>query len=462
MKTIRIKTPVFSIFIITAILIAVCLIMPEDFIIKYGQWFYAFQFFSVFLPLLKYKNNFLYYFSPSFMTFAYVNLTFAFGHFAVSRGLGFSLDFYNAFINYKSVSLITAYFLTCNFLVIIAIPFNKFKSITQEYVSEKSTPNKLFIVFLLLIFLLILSSLDINLDSYGGAGNFNYIFELAITIGIVLIISSSKNRFRFLIYLSIILLYLVMHFDSKREIFFVVLLIVFTEIVKNNISIRIKPKQIIISVLGLAFMIYVIIVASIMRGYGKYEIENPIDASAMVFNYVQSDFAVNAMVANFEFTYAYGNTSNAVDYVLNNEVNYLFGSTFFKVFFIPIPRSAFPSKPRSMVDIYTDKFDPQFRNIGGSYPIGIYAESLWNFSVFGLPFILIMYIIFNMFFLKLIVFIKKDRISVYSLFLMYLYITLIQFVRGAGIELWLLYAILALPTIFLVKILFILKVINSE
>ena len=382
----------------------------------------------------------------------------------VARGIGFDLKYYNAFKNFESISFITAFFLLCNLMVFLSISFKSFnKIINIKYIkSNLKTINKSKILFLFLI-LFLLGYVKIKLSFLGGQGDFIYVFKLAVSILIVFVISDFKSKIRFLLYFFIICLFFNGSFNSKREILYVIILITFFEFLRNKIKIRIKLKQFLLFSFGFAFIFYLVIIASIMRGYGNYNVNDSINASKYALDYITSEIATKALASNFELNYLYGNSSNAVNYIYSGEEDYLYGSTFLKFLFIPIPRSLFPEKPLSMIDIYTNKFDPSFRSIGGSYPIIIYSESYWNFSLLALPFLYLIFSLFNRFYLKVVGFIERSHISIYSVFLIFMYITLIQFIRGSGFELWLLYGIIPILFIgFLIKFLGLNKILNSN
>jgi hypothetical protein len=453
-----------NVLLVTVLLIFTCIVLPEEFIIENGQWFYAIQFLVIFMNLLRVKNNYIYFFSPSFLCLAYLNFNFFLGQMVVARGIGFDLKYYNAFKNFESVSFITAFFLLCNLMVFLSISFKSFnKIINIRFIkSNLNTINKSKVLFLFLI-LFFLGYVKINLSFLGGQGDFIYVFKLAVSILIVFIISDYKSKIRFLLYFFIICLFFNGSFNSKREILYVIILIVFFEFLRNKINVRIKLKQFLLFSFGFAFIFYLVIIASIMRGYGNYNVNDSINASKYVLDYISSETATKALASNFELNYLYGNSSNAVNYIYSGEEKYLYGSTFLKFLFIPIPRSLFPEKPLSMIDIYTNKFDPSFRSIGGSYPVIIYSESYWNFSLLAFPFLYLIFSLFNRFYLKVVGFIERSNISIYSVFLIFMYITLIQFIRGSGFELWLLYGIIPILFIgFLIKFLRLNKILNSN
>jgi hypothetical protein len=440
---------------ITFLLIIACVFIPEELIIENGQWFYAVQFLVIFFTLLKSKNNYIYFFSPSFLCLFYLNLNFFLGHMVISRGLGFDLKYTQAFKDFESVSFITAFFIFSNLMVFLSISFKDFNSVikTKFVKTNLKLVNKLKILILFLI-LFILGFVKIDLSLVGGEGDFSYVFKFSVVIIIVYLISDFKSKIKYLLYLFIIIFFFVGSLSSKREFIYVLILILFFEFLRNRISIVIKFKQILYSLIIFAALFYLVVSASIVRGYGNFDVDDSFEASKYVIEYVYSDFAINALVANFELNYLYGNSSNAINYVYTGEENYLFGSTFFKFLFIPFPRSIFPGKPISMIDIYTNKFDPNFRSIGGSYPVIIYAESYWNFGLLAFPFLYFIFRLFNKLYLKTVYLILNSKISTYSVFLIFMYTTFIQFIRGSGFDLWLLYCILPLPFIkILIKIL---------
>ena len=214
-----------------------------------------------------------------------------------------------------------------------------------------------------------------DLALLGGGSNYAY----AIKLGVAIIICLSIRHLtvwwkRIFLYLIIVIPFLVANYESKREIIFVLLIFFLMELSKRKPNLNLSFKNIIFGLaLGLIFS-GLILTASILRGYGGYKIENPLSAIKYLPDYINSDFIYKGLAINFELSTTYGNSSNAIDYIYKKEVDYLYGSTFFKVFFLPIPRRVFPNKPESMVNIYTKKFAPEYYKIGSTRPIVIYSE----------------------------------------------------------------------------------------
>ncbi|MEX2336396.1 MAG: hypothetical protein WD555_03900, partial [Fulvivirga sp.] len=201
---------------------------------------------------------------------------------------------------------------------------------------------------------------------------------------------------------------------------------------------------------GVIFVV-LIIWASILRGYGNFDYSSPFHALCFIDDYIFSSYFLDAFVANLEINYVYGNTSNAINYVYTGAVDFLYGETFLKIFWLPIPRTIDPYKPSSIIEIYTSFFDPVFRARGGSYPIGIYAEIFWNFGYFFPIVVFSIFYFFNFIYFKLLYLHKRGMFGFSYFSFLFLYITLFQFIRGSGIELWLLYYIISIPLLFVIS-----------
>jgi hypothetical protein len=436
--------------ILTFSLIFILLFFNNNDIQLYGFTTYLIQLSFIFYLLIRKNNNHVYLLSPSFLTILYSSLTFGFGHYVVSRNIGFKEIYYLKFIQYENLWFITSFFLISNLIVFNAIPFKSFKTFKTYHYSKntfKTSPIKV------LLFLFILLTLNILAEGFANLGDFIYPLKLTVVIFISFLLKGFVLPVRLSFYLIELFLIGLQHWDSKREILFVLIFIVFYEIIVNNINLRIKIKYLssIIGVLCLAF--YIIMVSSISRGYGEYNVGgDPVKASSHVLDFLSSDIAIDAFAANFELSYGYGHSSNAIDLVYKNPLNLLFGSTLIKFIFIPIPRGVWKEKPKSIVDIYTSIFDPAFRNMGGSYPISFYSELFWNFHLFGLFVLFLVFKILNRAYFLMINKIS-GKTSTYLVFLIFMYTTFIQFIRGSGIELWLIYGIISIPFAYMLVML---------
>lgn len=444
-----------KIILLTFLYVSLCFFLSEESIREFGFWFYLLQLVHITVSLVKKKSNYIYLLSPSFLILLYINLSFFFGHYVVSNDIGFSKAHIIAFDKFESVSFITSFFLLCNLMVFLALPFSRYNNNDILHSTFKNKTSKLPLgkVFVLLTLLLFLGLIDIDLSFLGGGGSFTYPLQLCTAIVLVFLISKINNKIKYLYYLALFAVFVGTNFESKREIIYVLILVIIFEIIKKRYTFSFNFKSLITGSIGFAIFFYLIILASIIRGYGDYEVDNPIAASVHVFDYLNSDQIQSALAINFEVETSYGSSAKALDYVYSGKVDYLFGETFLKIFFLPIPRYIFPMKPKSMVNIYTKLDDESAFNDGVTSPIIFYSESFWNFGYFAFIFIYLLTLFLNLFYEKMILSILNNQITVKSIFLIFLYITIIQFIRGSGIELWLLYGLVQIPySMFILKL----------
>lgn len=426
-------------------LVFLCFVLEDTTIRAYGFIFYFVQLFYATYILLKFENNYKYFFSPSFITILYISVTFGLGHLVVANDIGYDKTYYTRFLNYESISFITAYFLLCNIIVFLTIPFKKLSSTSLIY-KESKIEKKSFKIILFFGLLITFSLIGVDLSFIGGSGDFSYSIKLVLVIFLVFFCRPYNIKIRFLLYSLILFLIVLRHFESKREIFFILILFIFHEAIIHRITIKFVFKQLIVFFLAIMIGFYIVVLSSIARGYGQFDSENVIDSAKFVTEYLKSETIYDALAANFELSYSYGNSSNAMNYVFSGQEDLLFGSTFLKIFFIPIPRNIFPSKPRSMLDIYASIVSPEYRSAeGGSFPIVVYSELFWNFHLFSFPLLFLLFRYFNQKYIYILKKIMRNELTIKSLFYISLYVTLIQFVRGSGIELWLIYALVAIP-----------------
>ena len=137
---------------------------------------------------------------------------------------------------------------------------------------------------------------------------------------------------------------------------------------------------------GLILMTLGLIVPlSIMRGYGNFDAEIFSEALRYVGTYVQSDFFLPSLGNNIEAVYFYFHGMNSFQLAFEAEA-YLYGETIINMFFLGSSLYGFDDGFRSSIDVYTQQYDPEFRSIGGSYPIMVLSEFVMNFGAFSLLF----------------------------------------------------------------------------
>jgi hypothetical protein len=437
-------------FIIISVLTTLFLVlaisfMDLEYLNQYGWTFFIIQLLVFLYGINGVSKNVLIYFSPSVFTLIYLNLNFGFGQWAVANNISYETMYYYEYIKFSNPHFIIIYLLICSLAVALAIiPFLK-SSITLDLTAllNKSASNKSQI-FISLVFILLLSLVEVDLSFLGGVGNFNYPLQLAATIFLTIKLVPFPRLVRYLYYAILSILFLVSNYNSKREILFIIILFLLFELNRTSIKVELNLKNSLLGVLFITSFTGFILVSSIARGYGNFNVESPLDAVEYIDDYVQADYFQSVVVGNLEVITVYGNTANAINFTYNEEIGLGYGSTFAKALFIPIPRFIFPDKPRSMIDIYTSKFQPSYRvEKGGSLPVTIYGEIFYNFNLFGIIFLFLIFLVLNRMFQKMVSSLSEAKISFHTYIFIFLYITLIQFVRGSGLDLWFLYALIS-------------------
>lgn len=420
----------------------------DEFVRSQGYVLYFIQIIVFLFCSLRVTRNAVLYFSPSFLSILYLGLSFGFGQYVLYNEITFGTLYTSMFREINDLPLITIYLLLCSQIIYHTCLQNFYLINTVQFQKPTKLPPRNITMTLILLGIVFLSFVQIDLSFLGGAGNFNYALQLALAVFLVFSIQGMHKVKRILLYAIMIVTFAIGSFQSKREILYVFILIGFFEAIYANFKISFSLRKAVLGISGLGLIFLIFMVSSISRGYGGFDVENPIDAIEYVDDYLSSETIQKSLTNNFELATVYGNTINPIDYSLTGQLEYGLGSTFTKFLFIPIPRSLYPAKPKSMIDIYTSKFYPDFRHRGGSLPVTVFAEVFYNFWFIGSIFLATMFYLFNRFYYQMVQRIKMNKINFNSLVTVYLFITFIQFVRGSGLDIWFLYALLGSPLLF--------------
>jgi hypothetical protein len=199
--------------------------------------------------------------------------------------------------------------------------------------------------------------------------------------------------------------------------------------------------------LGIAFILMLILGMSIARGYGDYgENLTLIEAFVFIDDYIRTPEFIIYFAQNIETNYLFFHALNSIELVLEDWGYLAYGSTFFKVFFIPFPRYLFPFKPSSILELYTTAYSPSFRSIEGSWVITVFSEFVWNFGVFGVFASYYFGRLIDIFSIKLFHSFRK-RNSLRPIQLLFTYTILFTYVRGSGLDQFLLYWLIGISVI---------------
>jgi hypothetical protein len=339
-----------------------------------------------------------------------------------------------------SLRLSSSFFLFTNLVLFFTIPFEKISQIDFKTSIRVRLKDR----HLLLASLIFLVSIffEINLSYFGGnEGLFNFPFILMAFIILSINISGFRSFKKIGIYLFCIILFISKFYGSKREIFFVLITIGIIESSKTIKPFKLNLKKCIIIFLALSCILLIVLISSILRGYGGFGDINIFEALFYVDDYLQNPKIISYLLNNLEISYGYFHTMNVFELIETSKISYTYGETLIKPLFIAFPREVFKFKPDSMVSIYTTAFDPSFRKAGGSFPVNFVSEVFLNLWYFGLVFLLFLFKYLNRVYMFVLNGLIENRVSLKLLIGIFTTATIIQFVRGAGIELWLIYMI---------------------
>ncbi len=412
-----------------------------------AKYVFILQFFLFALFGLVFPRKILYFFSPSFITTAYICINMAIGLYAFENGLIYKQVIVASYINDEVILRASLMFFVANIIV-----FNTFRNRINSIDSEMRKKAHQFQlsrnqVIKFFIIIPVLFAVDIVSDKLGTQGG---IFTIPVTVSILYLsylLSRSQEKGRWIFYPIIILISLFLQFDSKREVVFLIGGIFIIESISTVQLRRLSSTRLFFTVvvLGIAAF-YLIIAMSITRGFGYYGVKNPIEALSYVDDYISDENNIRLVLNNIEATTVFFHSYNAIDMFLTREAPMLYGKTFIKIAFFPFPRSVLPIKPNSIIHEYTYRYDPYLREEGRSVAVSLYPEYFWNFDWLGVLVLFGVFFLFNeAYFYGINSYFEGNiQIAVMGVFLIAYFV---GYLRGSGIDLFLLYLLIAFGTI---------------
>lgn len=378
------------------------------------------------------KRN-LFLLSPSFIAVSYLNINSLLGSWALKNGYSFEvmlipygnwqhLDYSTGFFNIINFFIINTYFLSRRF---------KIKRAPVLYDMQKV--GKLTSAALGLLLIIIFSFVGINLSFFSGDPSDFYVIpkSLGAILIFVVLFRFYKLKFRLICYGVIIVIFAASSFEDKRDAIFLLLPILLLE--STRYSFTLGVRKLFIGVVTAFFVGYLIIVMSILRGYGEYDPRGFWNATSYVDDYMASETFIASFMNNIEASYTFFHSHNAIENVINDPDLLSHGSTLIKPLFIFIPRTYFPEKPESIIELYTNSFSREMRSAGYSAPISFQSEMFWNFHFFGIIAAIFFFFFFNSIYLNIAHLIKRDEI-INFIPLLYIYQQSLVLFRGSGLD----------------------------
>ncbi|RSC93569.1 hypothetical protein [Tenacibaculum singaporense] len=424
------------VLIINIFLSISCFFLENKYLIYQGYLIYLFQF-IINMTVLCFKSRlrFNHIFIPSLFSYIFISINLILGGYLVPRGHGVFDKYYYDVIQINNYNLFTPYLLFS--LTIFYYLSVKYITKTNNIQRIKKSNSKTYLV----IFLFYVLSLFLKTP-------------VAVQLGFLIVflygLDKKKVKMKLLFYFIMLILSLRFYSFDKRNIIVVLFLILFFETIASYRYIKLKFKNILLILFLPVLFLFLIITASINRGYGEFEDTSFKSVFSNSIQYIKSDYFIDAITDNLELNYNYGATYVALDYVNNGIIDYQYGLTLIKPLFIFIPRDLYPNKPYSFMHLYTREYQYSEWIKGSSLPVIFPVELFGNFHYLGLIILFFFYKTLNT--MYMVILREFDKMN-FKLFLsIFFVITHLFFIRGGGIDLYVLYFIFSIPTYYLSRL----------
>lgn len=418
--------------------------------------FYVIHYVGIFIFILRYlkrkKASLQILFSPIFFSFLYLGLSFTLGAIFIPLNYGWSKEVYDNFVGIHKLHQFTIYF----FIVDMLLLYYWLKIVNKNM--PKIPPLKKIkwmdfnpiVFFSFWIFFILLNFVPAFEKLLLG---FAYPLKLVTIIYIVLQSFKFSWKLRVFEYLILIAIIFSHHYNSKREVLLVIFIFMFLESIYNRFQIKFKFKFVLKIFLAVVIGAYLVLAASIMRGYGMYQLDSKFDAFLKVPEYINQPYFKHAFVENFEVNTVLGNTMICMNFVEEEKLPLQYGGTYLKILFSPIPRSIWKNKPEGMILKYTYTLNPEHKKKGQSLPVVHYAEGFANFYWLGIFVVVAILVFFEKMFWYVVTCDNMNILNGKLVFYTYIICILFQYIRGSGFDLFLLYSIVPIPFIIIISLL---------
>jgi hypothetical protein len=262
-------------------------------------------------------------------------------------------------------------------------------------------------------------------------GSFGLQFGTVIIFCIA--IKSKSFLKRILLYLPLLIMFVIFNHDNKREVILMTFAILALDSLFSKEKFKIDIKNSSLYIVAISLLVTLVTTSSILRGYGGYGDVNFFKALSLVPKYIGSDNFIDSIIDNFEVSSVYPSVVLSIEYIETGRLSLIYGESLIKPLFLPIPRDFFPSKPESIITIFTREQSPHFLLRGGSLPVAFPGELFINFHFFSLFILLGIVSFFNYIFSSL-----KNLPSHGLLFKISSAASLLIFIfiRGGGLDLY--------------------------
>jgi len=438
------------VMLINLLAIASACVLPNQLLAEHSYVLYGIQFFTLIPYLLSKTGELKNLFIPTFFVLVYFLVNLALGSWLVPRDYGWdkrftetvlSVDHYNIIVPFLMASNLVLFLLTRSTLrrlttVDQSLQMEEIQAHSGNY-PEWYSLAKAPLYFGLFYLVSAIEAFNV------------FSFQLAILVVHLTEPALRRRSYRFAVFGIYLLVMLSFSFENKREIAMTLFLLIFLEAYFSRAKLRFRPADLATYVGAGMLFFMLILAASILRGYGDFEVKSAMQAVTLIPKYISSDLFIDGITDNLELNYCYGTTITSMDHGLRGLFDFQYGASLVKWVFLPIPRDALDYKPMSMMQLFTSEYLPEWWRSGGSLPVMFAADMFLNFHIFGLfPFALVWWG-FNEMFVRIHT-VAFRSVAYFSC--IFLVITVLMFARGSGFELWLMYYLFGLPLLVIFRL----------
>lgn len=412
------------------------MLLPEASLRSTLWLIYATQYFCIVYFGLKQRDRWLFLLSPAFIAVSYLSINNFVGAYTFYTGIVTFQPDLEAYWHWKYLHWTTCVILLAN-LAVIGTQFINQHPLQEAEIAPRAVHKnggiEIFFSFAFcIVTLTIFSFVDLEFDVFGGSGTFSVFPKTLAALAFVISLAKFNIKGRLFYYLFLLIYFASFSSDDKREAVFLLLPIILIECLRQK-QLRFTSKFVSVSVIIAITVFVLILMMSIYRGYGAFNPRNFFSSAQYIGTYIQEDMFLGYFLSNIEINYFFFHLHQSIEYVFNDPQLLLYGSTFLKIFFIPIPRYLFPEKPDSLIEIYTSYHSPGYRDLGGSWVSAIYSEFFWNFHVVGILVLALFFWIMTRWYLRL-AFNLRRGVDYRYLWHLFAYQQIMELVRGMGVD----------------------------
>lgn len=431
-----------AVLILNLLLVSAAAVTPNEFLRWHSYVFYGVQLCTL-LPYAAWRAFFTRnLFLPSLFVLAYFGVSLTLGAWLVPRSYGFNKEYgpvslaittYNVIVPYLLLANVVLFVLTCRSLrALAALEVDRTAPATADRRRGFGLGVEL-----------------ACLGAFTAASVFSpfnaFSFQLAFAIVHLSEVARRRVVRRFVVYLAYLAVMVATNYENKREIAMMLFFVAFIETYYSRLRLRLTPASLLgYAALGAGFL-GLILTASILRGYGDFDVTSAIDAVLLIPRYIGADIFVDGLTDNLELNYSYGAAITSIHLTLHGDIPYQLGASLWKVLLLPVSRDLFPDKPESVMLLFTRIYSPHMYSIEGSLPVFSSSEMFVNFGPLGLvPFALIWAAVNRSF-----VHFQRSAPGTPAYYACaFLSVTVLMFARGSGLEQYVLYLLVAAPVFF--------------